>query len=174
MELLQNIKGFFARYFPLHLNSTVEDLEDDLADAELELYFSKAREENLRNELTNLRDVNSMLYRDNRYLNENLECARQHIRVVQQELDDVYKSMTPQLSRWPVPASAQLDDSGLYGSIIRVELPPLRLNCMVNEAVRKGLYKGYVDAFADQLATTAHKEVKAAVTDILNNALPIK
>lgn len=174
MELLQNIKGFLARYFPLHLNSTVEALEDDLADAELELYFIKAREWCLREEVEVLRETNKELARDNRYLNSNLEQARQCIRALQHELEEVYSSMTPKLSSWPMPVSAQLDDTSPFGSFIRVELPALRLQCLVNEAVRRGMFPGYVDAFADRIASTAHKEVKAAVADILNNLPPVK
>lgn len=174
MKLLQNLKEFFSRYFPLHLNSYVEELEDDLADADMELYFSKVREDVLRMECDSHRHVNADLARDNRYLNSNLEQARQFIRVIQHELEEVYSSMTPKLSRWPVPLSAELDDSSPFGSFVRVELPALRLQCMVNDAVRRGLFEGYVDAFADSIARTAHKEVKAAVADILRNLPPIK
>lgn len=174
MDILQNIKEFFSRYFPLHLNATVVALEDDLSDAELELYFSKARERVLREDLHNLTEANNSFRRDNAYLNSCLENVRQYIREVQHELDEVYSSMTPKMSSWPMPVSAHLEDTPFARSYIRVELPALRLSCMVNEAVRRGMYQGYLDEFSDSIARTAHKEVKEAVLDFLKNTLPIK
>lgn len=171
MDILQNIKDAFKSVFPLHLNSTVEDLEDDLADAELELYFSKARLENMTKRESFTNEANNALRRENTYLSANLEQARQHIRVVQHELDEEYRRSVPNLDAWTKPASAHLDEARIYGSVIRVELPPLRLNCVIHS---RHMTKGYEEAFAASLASTAYKEVKAAVADILNNLPPIK
>lgn len=167
MNVLQNLKEFFSRYFPLHLNSTVEDLEDDLADAELELYFSKAREENLRDALQVLRETNGALARDNRCLSDNLHAARMYIREQQHELDEFYGRIVPTVNEWPFGAKTSLEETSFSSAVLRLDLPPLRLNTLVTKGIRDGLHKQYQERLAQQLASAAYKEVKEAVLDIL-------
>jgi len=174
MGILQNIKQALARVFPLHLNATVVALEDELDEAEVALYFNQCREENLELELDKAVATNNTYRTENQWLHEGLIRLREGNKALNAELNEVYQSMTPKLSTWPMTVSAHLEDSPVGISFIRVELPALRLSSSVNEAVRRGLFKGYTEVFAENIAKTAHKEVKAAVTDILNATLPIK
>lgn len=174
MGILQNLKDTFFRYFPLHLNETVQALEDEndsLLDA-VEHYVDLL--DAAKRHIQDLQTGNRMVLRENTYMNGVLRAAHGVIQGQQKELDDLYSSMTPKLSSWPMPVSAHLEESHMGVSFIRVELPPLRLHSAVNEAVRRGLYTGYLDAFAERIATTAYKEVKGAVHDLLLNVLPIK
>lgn len=172
MTILQRIQEVFSRYFPLHLNSTVEALEDDLAEAIFTGKCHAFHAELLKEKLDAAIKANNEYRKDNTYLESNLLQARQHIRVVQQELDSLYLDMTPKLDSWPVPPQVLLEEGAFGQSFLRVELPRLVLNTSVNDAIRKGLYPGYLGAFADQLADVARKEVKAAVVDVLKISLP--
>lgn len=175
MRILQNIKEAFGRIFPLHLNSTVMDLEDDLGDAEFVISCQESWNKALNAELDAVAVTNAEYRKENLWLNEGMTRLREGNKALNAELDAVYQSMTPKLSSWPMPISSHLEDSRFPElSFIRVELPPLRLCTAVNEAVRRGLYSGYIETFASHIADTARKEVKEAVSDILQKTLPIK
>ena len=128
MGILQNLKDTFSRYFPLHLNETVQALEDSNEDllGAVEQYVDLL--DAAKRHIQDLQETNRALYRDNTYLNGVLRCAHGVIQEQQKELDALYSSITPKLSAWPMPVSAYLDESHMRQSFIRVELPALRLH----------------------------------------------
>ena len=155
--LLQNIKGFFSRYFPLHLNATVVALEESLADRDFALDCYKRWTEVLQ------RDIDSLVLTNNAYRRDNMGLM-EALKDYQRELEALYRAGLP--STLPVQVDVKVGYSAILDMhAVSIRVPEFRLAMQARDGL---MSRGRCKYIAEYMSEQVARAVQVKVLELLN------
>lgn len=172
MKLLQTVKAFFADTFPLHLNKTVKALEETHEGQAFALSCLRSTIKTMVAEMDDLIEANNEYRKQNTRAVWELAHQDMHIRHLQKQLDDLYESMAPKLSQWPLKADARLERGGIFDEwAVRIRVPELDFRMVLSKALRTGNHPEFIEHVAREVAEAYKQQTYKLVTQFLNENL---